>query len=65
MTYISYRLNRKGGLDVKTVEGVRGHIVRKRGGRFQSVLTRPVSLGELDGVCAYIALKNGSRSFRP
>jgi hypothetical protein len=56
MTYINYRLNGKCGLDVRTTEGVLGHIVSKRGGQLHLVLTRPVSPAELDGVCAYIEL---------
>jgi hypothetical protein len=49
MAYVSFRWSRQGGIDVRTVEGVRGHIVRK-----QAVLTRPVSLAELHGIVCYV-----------
>jgi hypothetical protein len=63
MTYISFKFGRKGGLEVRTVEGVRGHIARKRGGCFRAVLTRQFELDELECVCAYVKWRNTAEEY--
>jgi len=61
MAYISFKQNRKGGFDVRTLDGLRGRIVRKRGGRYEAVLTRPLLLCELNGVVDHVARLNSAK----
>jgi hypothetical protein len=61
MAYVSFKQNRKGGLDVRTLEGLRGRIVRKRSGRYEAVLTRPLLLCELNSVVDHLARLNSAK----
>ena len=60
--YITYKPNRKGTVDIRTSRdgkmGKRGEIVKRRG-KIKAVLTRDVSIPELEAICAFVAHENG------
>lgn len=60
MTYLNFRPEEQGFV-IRTLEGVRGRIIRKRGIGFQARLTRPVTLQELDGICSFVQELNIAR----
>jgi hypothetical protein len=57
MSYIRFDEEGKGGYKIRVAGAGKGHIINKRG-KYVAVITRCLSLDELEGLCVFIASLN-------